>query len=799
MLSWNRIIIPKQTTLNIIHIAMKTILLLFLMLVTQFAWGAVRTFNPIPKVGNSQKNKPLRSVTSDDEGISVNYTISQIMVQDDDEVYPGTVFMRIDGFGLTDEPGTPSVPFRRDSYKLPEGCSSVNLTIEKCNYVDVDYELTPARPDLPAYEDVVYSQSNVPAIVSSSITAEETLIKQPVYAIINGDRYAKVEVMPISYDSRNKKVRIYYELNFRLTYKFDQPRNTKNRILDITTDRFNTIYTPEFLIISTPEYKSQCDRYVETKRRMGFNATAIYKSDWTTSAVSDSISTRYHSAKGLDYVLIAGGVDDVPSNNTTYGIDSEYIDTHGKTYPTDQEYVCMDGNKDYDADIFIGRIPVNNADELETVIDKITNYQLNPPLNEDFFRKSLHCSYFQTKNYDKFTEGYRFLTPSELIRDYVIAHNKDVQRIYAATEGSTPTYFINGDKLPEELRDPHYDWSILKNTQIANAINDGRFYTLYIGHGDVTLWGQPQFTTKDISTLSNGNLLPVVFSISCFTGKFDQNDFAQKFLKHKNGGCVGIIAGSYLTYIYSNAYFACGIFNGIWPTPGLNSVATPIEPDNNHNSNLELGQILRAGLSYRESIVQSSDITTKKRYHVFGDPSMMMFTQTPIQFDKDEYDIRFNSGGGVSGLRTVSIKFEPKTEGCYLVISSKEGNYTRRYVGGVNYTGMIESDAEILIYGPNRVPKSIGKFTIGDIIIPLYPSLNVQVANRSCKLSLDQDIESTDVEVKVFDMYSNEVKSESIHNFTKEAVVDLSGLNRGVYAVALLENGVRIGTKTISL
>ncbi len=39
----------------------------------------------------------------------------------------------------------------------------------------------------------------------------------------------------------------------------------------------------------------------------------------------------------------------------------------------------------------------------------------------------------------------------------------------------------------------------------------------------------------------------------------------------------------------------------------------------------------------------------------------------------------------------------------------------------------------------------------------------------------------------------------SIHNFTKEAVVDLSGLNRGVYAVALLENGVRIGTKTISL
>ena len=117
MLSWNRIIIPKQTTLNIIHIAMKTILLLFLMLVTQFAWGAVRTFNPIPKVGNSQKNKPLRSVTSDDEGISVNYTISQIMVQDDDEVYPGTVFMRIDGFGLTDEPGTPSVPFSKPKPK----------------------------------------------------------------------------------------------------------------------------------------------------------------------------------------------------------------------------------------------------------------------------------------------------------------------------------------------------------------------------------------------------------------------------------------------------------------------------------------------------------------------------------------------------------------------------------------------------------------------------------------------------------------------------------------------------------
>ena len=98
---------------------MKTILLLILMLASQFAWGAVRTINPIPNVGNIQKNVPLRSVTSDDEGISVNYTISRITVQDDDELYPGTVFMRIDDFGQTDEPGTPSVPFRRDSYKLP--------------------------------------------------------------------------------------------------------------------------------------------------------------------------------------------------------------------------------------------------------------------------------------------------------------------------------------------------------------------------------------------------------------------------------------------------------------------------------------------------------------------------------------------------------------------------------------------------------------------------------------------------------------------------------------------------------
>lgn len=48
-------------------------------------------------------------------------------------------------------------------------------------------------------------------------------------------------------------------------------------------------------------------------------------------------------------------------------------------------------------------------------------------------------------------------------------------------------------------------------------------------------------------------------------------------------------------------------------------------------------------------------------------------------------------------------------------------------------------------------------------------------------------------------MYSNEVKSESIRNFTKEAVVDLSGLNRGVYAISLSDNGVKIGTKTISL
>ena len=40
-------------------------------------------------------------------------------------------------------------------------------------------------------------------------------------------------------------------------------------------------------------------------------------------------------------------------------------------------------------------------------------------------------------------------------------------------------------------------------------------------HGFEDGWGDPYFDTGHVSGLTNGELLPVVFSLNCLTGRFD--------------------------------------------------------------------------------------------------------------------------------------------------------------------------------------------------------------------------------------------------------------------------------------
>ena len=105
---------------------------------------------------------------------------------------------------------------------------------------------------------------------------------------------------------------------------------------------------------------------------------------------------------------------------------------------------------------------------------------------------------------------------------------------------------------------------------IQSMMNLGQLYVLHRDHGYSGGWGTPDFNTSYIPGLTNGNRLPVMFSINCSSGDLDHTgSFAKQLLSHPNGGAVGVIAASDISYSGLNDAFTLGLFDAIWDNPGL--------------------------------------------------------------------------------------------------------------------------------------------------------------------------------------------------------------------------------------
>ncbi len=125
--------------------------------------------------------------------------------------------------------------------------------------------------------------------------------------------------------------------------------------------------------------------------------------------------------------------------------------------------------------------------------------------------------------------------------------NKTINRLYWAKAASNPTKWndnkqpmqdgnnfngpntkINGNLPKYLMRSSGFNW----NTQtiaITNAINKGSFLITHRDHGNRDRWSHPNFEKQDVGLLANKNLPPVVWSVNCATGWFDnETDFKAK-------------------------------------------------------------------------------------------------------------------------------------------------------------------------------------------------------------------------------------------------------------------------------
>ncbi len=603
--------------------------------------------------------KPNRIVSENQNFIEVNYNFENANIFDIKQDTSQFQLLKVKGFATMGEVGKPALPSYNDILVVPQK-EGLKIKIVEANYQEYDdfYILPALEPQIDSEKDTI------PKIkIDKATYSSNSYFPSEIVEIVSVQDYrevplAFVQIRPIQYNPKSKKVRCYSNIKYQIIFSDSKMKSKPNVKKETLTILKNTVSNPEsieiystltslpksgslttttnrnYIIITTDEFIQAAREFADWKTILGFSCEVVSQASWTTSQVKSAINTRYTNwTPKPEYFLIIGDHDDVPGE--------EHSSSHG-TYATDLYYACMGGTGDYTPDMAHGRVSVSSLEQAYLVLRKIINYERNPIVNSTFYQTSVHCAQFQDNNLDGYADR-RFTHTSEEVRDYIIGQGKTVNRVYYTSSSAFPKnynkyHYSDGQAIPSELRKdiaPFYPWTG-NNTNIASEINAGKFYVLHRDHGSYTGWKHPNFSVTDISNLTNGDKLPVVFSINCQTGGFLQTEcFAEKFIRQSGGGAVGVFAASQISYSGYNDALTVGMFDAIWSNPGLlpnfgsGGISNPNV--NTHSDIYKMGHVLNQGL-LRMGQTWGLDQYTNRIFHYFGDPSMEMYTASPSTF-----------------------------------------------------------------------------------------------------------------------------------------------------------------------
>lgn len=595
---------------------------------------------------------PSRAVDISDEGITVTYHFNSFLKRPD-PIYKDAYFVDIKGFGYHDVAGEPSTLVHWDSFVVPT-YKDTNVELIDSSYIEFNFELSPARKPLLTTEKVPMTREEI-----SEINAYTGLFPFSVLSISDVQHYRgtpllKVCIHPVQYNYELKRVRVYTTLIYRIRYTEssdtlssdnnnagyvspDDPllNNITLNGYDVDTKEYRSkVYSSipinkSYLIISVNDFQEAVTKLAEWKRTLGYNVHVSMRSSWdSATVVKNEILNVYNEDPNLYYLLIIGSHSKVPSQVINY-------------HPTDFYYGCIDG--DSIPDVMRGRLPARTNYYANVMVDKIINYERTPYVgNSSFYNNGVHCAYFED---DAPKDGYEdkmFVQTSEDIRDYLLTQQKTVKCIYNTDSTVTPTHWnttwSTGGAIPTRLLRPGFTWSG-NATNIKDSIDAGAFYVLYRDHGSAMKWNFLEFTCRDIDSLNNGSMLPVVFSICCNTGMFNLsfNCFCEDFIAKENGGCVAIIGASNASNSGQNNALAVGMFDAIWPNPGLLPNFNTLFGNNNvtptPTPTFCMGQILDQGMARMFENYKFPTQETREIYNLFGDPSMQIHTNMPTEFN----------------------------------------------------------------------------------------------------------------------------------------------------------------------
>ncbi|MGD9128355.1 MAG: C25 family cysteine peptidase, partial [Planctomycetia bacterium] len=604
----------------------------------------------------------LELIDNDASGISGHLTVPGL----DYETIPTEIsdFTRLDipGWSTTYEVGQPELPVFRTTLTIPAGVDVVTdvTPLESISLTTADpvYPTQPDTPDMVGWEDteeasIFWYDTDYYSGVGDSSASDLYWISDTITA---GDNHSiAIEFYPFQYDAATGEVSVVTGFDFNIEF-VESPEIEMVTVAD--TDFVSAAGDADYLIITADAYYDEILPLAEWKEIKGYNTYVATMSEVGTTEqdVYNYIKAAYDADSDRpDFVLLVGDHEDVPACEI---VGHPYYDSSYLWY-TDYDYMLLEGS-DNVADLALGRLSGDTETQITTMVNKILTYECTPDAT-DRYSEILLAGQFQDNNdgvsdnvADRFFMEDLHRIADFLGGDYDFWDDPDpydkgftvhTKRVWDSSTSNTLYY--RASSYPGRITPPSpvpAAWKTKTDvSSIATTINNGVGIVLHRDHGSANGWGSPSFSTASVNNLTNGDELPVVFSLNCSTGRFaDVDAFGEAWLRNANGGAVTMTGAACVSYSGPNDSMHVGIFDSMW-----NDYDTTWQSSNFSNS-WRFGEVMNyakdrvfSGYGYSSS----SALLAARLFNVLGDPELQIRTETPATMDVSypESIIRGNS------------------------------------------------------------------------------------------------------------------------------------------------------------
>ncbi len=550
-------------------------------------------------------------------------------------------------------------------------------------------EVTSITADIISFEDVHLNEENLLGSLSIETGASLRKTNVPCLYFEEGKmrKWNFVKLYYTPFVNEGSMLKVFDKVNFKIDYKIHSPNSIELR--DIAFDSIasklfvnyetamNWYKKPliasngerfDYLIVlSNSSLESSLSEFIKYKQETdGFKIKIASLTEINVQATGDTAEERirnyikaHYLEWGIKYVLLVGGSRTIPmcymypEPNEKRDEDSptRYI---GRT-PTDFFYSELDSNWDYDGDklpgefgedtdhiedfypdVFVGRIPFDDAESIRQVLSNAIKYENS----DDTFRKDallVGAMLYYAEEGTVRQDGAMALNFA--YENYLAPSGFQTKSMYEQ-EGTKPSIFesdlpLTNENFVREMKSGKYGlilWNAHGSPQYiarkywVDANNDGNVNSGEIKWIDL-------LTTTD---LDGYKLAPaIMYSASCETAWPEKNNFAKVALLR---GASAYIGASRISY------------GGGTIDPILEGFVKHFTLDN-----FGVGDALDLSL-FEAPQSQESNFVNLFDYNLYGDPSLRVNSSHSTGISVNSYDRNFTISQGKTATTSVNVK-----------------------------------------------------------------------------------------------------------------------------------------------